>query len=223
MSGGDQVLVRESAENLFSADRVLSEIDLRRPGVSLSRCELAKATVRPGGVVMQQVLGQHLAQVVLIDDQQPVQELAAQGTDDSFAGRVRSRRLRRAGENPDAVRSEYGVEGAGELVPLENRILDCELRDLGCQAARWYSLIRPLRTGFRRTCHVAGPPAAVTRGGWCALSGMRWPMAWKTASKERVKFDPRSRIRNRKSSNRSPGFIARLRACCTAGHRSGGR
>src|ERR1035441_7251116 len=115
MSGGDQVLVRESAENLFSADRVLSEIDLRRPGVSLSRCELAKATVRPGGVVMQQVLGQHLAQVVLIDDQQPVQELAAQGTDDSFAGRVRSRRLRRAGENPDAVRGEYGVEAVGEL------------------------------------------------------------------------------------------------------------
>src|ERR1017187_4946226 len=35
------------------------------------------------------------------------------------------------------------------------------------------------------------------------------------ASKERVKFDPRSRIKNRKSSNRSPGFIARLRACCT--------
>jgi len=46
MSGGDQVLVREPAENLFSADRILSEIDLRWPGVSLSRCELAKATVR---------------------------------------------------------------------------------------------------------------------------------------------------------------------------------
>ena len=43
----------------------------------MSRCELAKATVRPGGVVMPQVLGQHLAQVVLIDDQQPVQELPA--------------------------------------------------------------------------------------------------------------------------------------------------
>src|ERR1035438_1776090 len=68
----------------------------------------------------------------------------------------------------------------GDLGPvlLENRILDCELRDLGCQAARWYSLIRPLRTGFRRTCHVAGPPAAVTRGGWCALSGRRWPTPW---------------------------------------------
>ena len=27
------------------------------------------------------------------------------------------------------------------------------------------------------------------------------PFAWKTASKDRVKFDPRSRIRNRKFSN----------------------
>ena len=35
-------------------------------------------------------------------------------------------------------------------VPLENRILLCELRILGSQVARTYSLIRPLRTGFRR-------------------------------------------------------------------------
>src|ERR1017187_2554858 len=70
----------------------------------------------------------------------------------------------------------FRISHAVDAVLLENRILDRELRDLGCQAARWYSLIRPLRTGFRRTCHVAGPPAAVTRGGWCALSGMRWPM-----------------------------------------------
>src|SRR6266705_405486 len=94
MSGGDLVLVRESAEDLFSADRVVGEIDFRWPRVSSSRCELAKATVRPGGVVVPQVLGQHLAQVVLIDDQHPVQELAAQGADDSLADGVRFRRLR---------------------------------------------------------------------------------------------------------------------------------
>jgi hypothetical protein len=35
--------------------------------------------------------------------------------------------------------------------------------------------------------------------------------AWKTASKDRVKFEPQSRIRNRKSSNRSPRLRARLR------------
>jgi hypothetical protein len=63
------VLVRESAEDLFSADLVLGQIDyLRRPGVSLSRRELAEGTVRQGGVVLQQVLGQHLSQMALIDD-----------------------------------------------------------------------------------------------------------------------------------------------------------
>src|ERR1035438_8891263 len=115
MSGGDLVLVRESAEDLFPADPVLGEVDLRWPGVSLSGCELAEGTVRPAGVVMLKVLGQHLPQMMLIDDQQPVEEFPAQGADDSLADRVCSGRLRRAGENPDAVRLEYGVEGAGEL------------------------------------------------------------------------------------------------------------
>jgi hypothetical protein len=35
-----------------------------------------------------EVFGQHPAQVVLIDDQQPVEQLTAQGTDDPFADRV---------------------------------------------------------------------------------------------------------------------------------------
>src|SRR5262250_1403816 len=48
LSGRDQVLVREAAKDLFSADPVLREVDLRWPGASLSRCELAKGTVWPG-------------------------------------------------------------------------------------------------------------------------------------------------------------------------------
>jgi hypothetical protein len=78
-------------------------------------CELAEGTVGPGCIVVEQVFGQHLPQVVLIDDQQPVEELAAQGADDPFADGVRSGRLRLAGENPDAFRGEHGVEGAGAL------------------------------------------------------------------------------------------------------------
>ena len=57
-SDSDLVLVRESAEDLFPADPVIGEVDwLQRPGVNLSRRELAEGTVRPGCVVMQQVLG----------------------------------------------------------------------------------------------------------------------------------------------------------------------
>ena len=88
LSGGGLVLVCESAEDLFPADPVLGEVDLRRPGVSLSRCELAEGTVRPGCVVVAQVFGEHLAQVVLMDDQRPIEKLAAQGTDHPFADRV---------------------------------------------------------------------------------------------------------------------------------------
>jgi hypothetical protein len=58
-------------------------------------------------------------------------------------------------------------------VPLENRIrlVTCEYS--GCQAARVYSLIRPLRTGLRwirsqsRSATVRWPP-----------SGTRWAMPW---------------------------------------------
>ena len=126
LSDSDLVLMCESAEDLLPVDPVIGEVDrLRRPGVSLSRCELAGGTVRPGGVVVQQVLGQHLSQVVLIDDQQQAGELAAQGAGDSLADRIRSGRLRRADQDPDAFRREHGVEGAGELAcAIPDRELD---------------------------------------------------------------------------------------------------
>jgi hypothetical protein len=118
--------VGEPTEDLFPADPVLGEVDrFGWLGVGLGRGELSEGTVRPGSVVMPQVFGQHPAQMVLIDDQQPVQELPSQGADHPFADRVRSRRLRRAAENPDAFCGEHGVEGAGELVrPIPDQELD---------------------------------------------------------------------------------------------------
>jgi hypothetical protein len=46
LSGGDLVLAREPADDLLPANPVLGEVDLRWPGVSLNRCELAEGTVR---------------------------------------------------------------------------------------------------------------------------------------------------------------------------------
>ena len=77
----------EGAPQGASASPLLANVylhyvfDLRWPGVSLSGCELAEGTVGPGGVVVQQVFGQHPAQMVLTDDQHPVQELPSQGAD----------------------------------------------------------------------------------------------------------------------------------------------
>ncbi len=50
-----------------------------------------------------------------MDDQHQVQDLPPQGADDPLADRVRSGRLRRAGQDPDALGGEHGVERAGEL------------------------------------------------------------------------------------------------------------
>jgi hypothetical protein len=54
----------------------------------LDRGELAEGTVRPGGVVVLQVLGQCPAQMVLVDDQQLVEELLPEGPDHPFADGV---------------------------------------------------------------------------------------------------------------------------------------
>jgi hypothetical protein len=39
-------------------------------------------------------------------------------------------------------------------------------------------------------------------GAWTAVTRILVPVAWKTASNEAVKFEPRSRIRNLMSANR---------------------
>jgi hypothetical protein len=96
MSSGDLIFMREAAEDLLSADPVLCEVDLRGPGVGLSRWQLAQGAVRAGCVVVEQVFGQYPAQVLLVDDQEPVEDLAAQSADHRFADDVRSGRLRRA-------------------------------------------------------------------------------------------------------------------------------
>ena len=104
-------------------------------GRELEPVAAAQGPVRPGCVVVNQVFGQYPPQVILIDDQQPVEELPAKGADHPLADRVRPGRLRRAGENPDAVRSEHGIEGLSERSLIRNLT----------EAARWPRCIRKLR------------------------------------------------------------------------------
>src|ERR1700691_1390649 len=67
----------------------------------------------------------------------------------------------------------------------------------------------------RRRVPARRSQMAFMRGAWTAVRRIVMPADWKTASKDEVKFDPRSRTRNLMSSNRSPKLRARLRACCT--------
>jgi hypothetical protein len=52
---------------------------------------LGYALVRSGGVVVHLVLGQDGTQMSLAEYQHPVEELAAQGANEAFAGRVHAR------------------------------------------------------------------------------------------------------------------------------------
>jgi hypothetical protein len=72
---------------------------------------LFSGLVRSVLVVVSLVLGEHLARVCLIEDQDVVADLVAEGSDDSFAVGVHPRCLRCAGQDVHVVGSEDSVEG----------------------------------------------------------------------------------------------------------------
>ena len=113
----------------------------------MSWWELAKGAVGPGGVVVMQVLGQDLARVALIKDQQPAGQLASQGPGHRLADGVGSGCLRRADEDVDAFGGEHGVDGVSELA---GAVPDQELDGIRAVAgsirklrAAWLSMRRP--------------------------------------------------------------------------------
>jgi hypothetical protein len=75
----------------------------------------------------------------------------------------------------------------------------------------------------RRRVPIRRSQIAFIRGACTAVRTMVVPVAWKTASKEAVKFEPRSRIRKRKPANRSPRSRVRLRPAAPSSRPSGGR
>ena len=104
---------------------------LRWRGARLSGWELVKGAVWPGGVVVLQVPGQDLAQVALVEDEQPAGDFAAQGGDHRLADRIRLGRLRRAEEDPDTC---GGEDGAGGLRELAGAVTDQEPGGVGVVA-----------------------------------------------------------------------------------------
>ena len=116
-SGGSAVFVDQPVQYGFSADSLNIEVDCRDAGnlAITARNPLGDALMWPGGVVVDLLIDQDGAQVRLVEDQHAVQELAAQGTEEAFAGRVHPGSLDSSPQDPGAVRLEDGVEGLGEV------------------------------------------------------------------------------------------------------------
>jgi hypothetical protein len=109
-----------------------------------------------------QVLGDHLPQVVLVDDQHPVEQLAAQGADHPLADSVRPGCLRRAGENPGARCREHGVEGGSQLpgaIPDQELDRSRAVAEIHQEAARCLRCPRAL--GVRGDAGQVGAAGAV--------------------------------------------------------------
>lgn len=107
------ILVNEPAEPVASSDPSDLSCGVVRKG-SRGR-GLAESTVRAVIVVMVRVLLKHGRSMPPVDDQEAVEELAAEGVDEAFGDRVRPRRPHRRPDDPDVDRGEHGVEGRGEL------------------------------------------------------------------------------------------------------------
>src|ERR1039457_3959476 len=116
MSGGWLVFVDQAAEDRFSADLTRAEVSCGDAGNGARvRDALVDALMGPGGVVMLLVLGQDGAQVRLVQDQGPVEELTVQGANKVLADRVHPRRLHGGAHDGGAGGLEDGIEGRGEV------------------------------------------------------------------------------------------------------------
>jgi hypothetical protein len=93
-SCGSAVFVDQAAQYRFSVNSLGIEVGCGDPGnfVVTAGNPLGDALVRLGRVVVGLVLDQDGAQMRLAEDQHAVEELAAQGADEAFAGRVGRRR-----------------------------------------------------------------------------------------------------------------------------------
>src|SRR5664280_2781976 len=113
--GGYYVLVDEAAEPVVSADRGRSrgfECSGWRAGFGWREAERA---VRPMAVVVVNELAEDVLQVPAVGDQQPVEALASDRSDETLRYRVGLGCADRCVDHPDRLCVEHRVEGAREL------------------------------------------------------------------------------------------------------------
>jgi hypothetical protein len=107
------ILVEQSAESVAPADVV--NLGWCVAGECSQGSGLAEGAVRPVIVVVELVLAKGGRGVALVDDQDAVEELAADGADEAFGNGVGPRCPHRRLDDGDVDGCEDGVEGRGEL------------------------------------------------------------------------------------------------------------
>src|SRR5436190_12928978 len=109
--GGSVVLVDEATEPVAAVDLAPARYRIL---LGFRRAEL-EPTVRPLGVVVVDVDAEHTLEVAVVEDQQPVETLRADGSDEALRDRICLRRAHGRLHRPDAVASEDLVEGTAVL------------------------------------------------------------------------------------------------------------
>lgn len=79
------------------------------------RWHLVERAVWPMFVVVGHILSEQRLQLLLAEDQHPVEQLTMNGADPPFRERVRPRRQHTCPQDTDALRAEDGIEAVGEL------------------------------------------------------------------------------------------------------------
>jgi hypothetical protein len=110
---GVAVLVDQTTEDLRSPNRASRAGSLSCAAVD-RRALLESAVWAVSGVVGVGV-SPHVHELALVEDQYPVQALAAHGADPRFGVSVGLRRARRTGQHRDAGAREHGGEAGSEL------------------------------------------------------------------------------------------------------------
>jgi len=105
--------VDQSAEPVAASDAKRGR--RRRGWQRLQRRCLVQCSVRPVGVEVRHVFGQHRLKLASVEDQHPIQQLAADGADPSLSDAVRSRRPHRCAQDANGLGGEHGVEDGGEF------------------------------------------------------------------------------------------------------------
>jgi hypothetical protein len=151
--GGSVVLVDGAAETVAAVDRAHMRFFLRLVRVGRTKF---KGTMRPLAVVMVDVDAEYAFEVASVEDQQPVEALRTDCSDEALRNCVRLRRSDRRLHDPDAFAAEDLVEGAAVLtVAVADQEADALLREVEAKVARL--LGNPSAAGIAR---AAGKPDA---------------------------------------------------------------